>query len=68
MVARLRAAVEEFERCEMKLHAAAARRSLGLILGGDAGKDLVGQSAEWMAQQSIRNAARMTRMLIPIVD
>ena len=50
---------------DMALHAAAARRRRGELLGGDAGRGLVAAADAWMADQTIRNPARMTAMLAP---
>jgi hypothetical protein len=47
------------------LHAAAARRQLGLLLGGEAGRDLARQAGDWMTAQGIRNPARMAATLLP---
>jgi hypothetical protein len=49
----------------MGLYAAAARRCLGLMVGGDEGRDLVAVADAWMAAQTIRNPERMTAMLAP---
>jgi eukaryotic-like serine/threonine-protein kinase len=58
-------AAEGFDAADMKLYAAAARRHLGRILGGDEGGEMVLESDRWMRSQMIRNPARMTRMLAP---
>jgi hypothetical protein len=50
---------------DMALHAAAARRRRGELVGGDAGRGLVAAADVWMADQTIRNPARMTAMLAP---
>ncbi len=55
----------EFDAVDLLLHAAAARRRLGAILGGDKGKVLVESADAWMTGQKIRNPARMTAMLAP---
>jgi hypothetical protein len=49
----------------MRLYAAAARRRLGRLIGGDAGKALLVEADTWMASQGIKNPARMTAMLAP---
>ncbi|HKG23911.1 MAG TPA: hypothetical protein VKC34_18555, partial [Blastocatellia bacterium] len=58
-------AAEGFDAADMKLYAAASRRQLGLILGGDRGRELILRSDLWMKSQMIKNPARMTRMLAP---
>jgi hypothetical protein len=49
----------------MNLFAAAARRRLGQLLGGNCGQALIAQADAWMAGQGIVNPARMTAMLAP---
>ena len=58
-------AVDDFESLEMRLHAAAARRRLGQLVGGDGGRAMVAQADSWMTGQGIRNPARMTAMIAP---
>jgi hypothetical protein len=55
----LAAAVAGFEALEMHLCAAAARRLLGKLWGGDDGRALIAQADAWMTGQEIRNPARM---------
>jgi hypothetical protein len=54
-----------FERAEMRLYAAAARRRLGEILGEDKGRQLVKEADVWMVRQRIKNPEAMMRMLAP---
>jgi hypothetical protein len=61
----LHAAVERFERADMNLYAAVARRRIGALQHDAAGRDMQRQADEWMAAQCIRNPACMTRMLAP---
>ena len=63
--ARLAQAIPDLDRVEMGLQAAAARRRLGHLLGGDEGRTLVDQADARMAAQGIRNPARMTAALAP---
>ena len=58
-------AADRFERSDMRLHAAAARRRIGALQEDAVGRELKRQADEWMAGQHIKNAARMTRMLAP---
>jgi hypothetical protein len=61
----LRQAVKCFEGGDMNLHAAAARRRLGGLLGGAEGRDLVAQADAWMTGEMIANPPRMTDMHAP---
>jgi hypothetical protein len=61
----LHAAVERFDRADMNLYAAVARRRIGALQHDAAGRDMQRQADEWMAAQCIRNPACMTRMLAP---
>jgi hypothetical protein len=58
-------AAERFERADMRLHAAAARRRIGELQDDAAGRQLRRQAEEWMVSQQIRNPAGITRMLAP---
>jgi serine/threonine protein kinase len=58
-------AIEGFEASNMKLYAATARRRLGEIIGGDAGQDLINQSADWMGKQEIKNPAAVANLMAP---
>jgi serine/threonine protein kinase len=61
----LAAALKGFEKADMALYAAAARRLLGQVTPGDEGRQLVTQADEWMQRQQIKNPARMAIMLAP---
>jgi hypothetical protein len=56
---------QELRSLEMNLHAAAARRRRGELLGGDEGQALVEASDAWMAEQGIKDPGRITAMLAP---
>jgi serine/threonine protein kinase len=58
-------AEDGFRSVDMRLFAAAARRRHGQLLEGDCGKVLVDTADAWMADQGIRNPARMASMLAP---
>jgi hypothetical protein len=58
-------AIDRFDRADMKLHAAVARRRMGALCGDERGRELSRQADEWMAAQNIWNPAAMTRMLAP---
>jgi hypothetical protein len=64
-VHRLRAAIAGFEAADMALHAAASRRVLGKLLGGDDGRALVEGAEAWMRSETVKNPAKMTAMLAP---
>jgi tetratricopeptide (TPR) repeat protein len=61
----LRAAIAGFDAADMALYAAASRRSLGTLLGGDEGRALVEQAETWMKSETVKNPAKMTAMLAP---
>jgi hypothetical protein len=58
-------AVPQLDAVGAGLHAAAARRRLGLLLGGSEGTTMLKEGAAWMAARGIRNPARMTATLLP---
>ena len=58
-------AVEEFERADMELYAAAARYRLGEALGAERGLDLVRDAESWMERQQIKDRSAMALMLAP---
>jgi hypothetical protein len=49
----------------MALHAAAARRRLGVLLGGDTGLALLSEANAWMFGAGVSNVDGITRMLAP---
>ncbi len=61
----LREVVARLDETGTRLFAAAARRQLGVILGGDDGDALVRQADAWMAEEGISQPARMAAMLVP---
>jgi serine/threonine protein kinase len=61
----LEAAIPGFEALSMGLQANVARRRLGVLRGGDAGKTLVSSADEWMRAQQIARPDRWSRMLAP---
>ena len=64
-LALLSEAIQSFEKAQMHLHAAAARRRLGEKLRDERGSQLVAQANAWMSGQKIKNPEAMTRMLAP---
>jgi hypothetical protein len=58
-------AADRFDRADMKLYAAVARRRIGALQDDAPGRELQRQAEEWMAAQHIKNPVCMTRMLAP---
>jgi serine/threonine protein kinase/tetratricopeptide (TPR) repeat protein len=58
-------AIKGFEAADMALYAAAARRRLGEILGGDQGRELIAQADKWMSKQQIKNPSAVTNLMAP---
>ena len=58
-------AAGRFDALSMPVWAAAARRRLGVLVGGDRGATLVGEADAWMRGQEIRQPARMTEVYAP---
>ena len=58
-------AVSGFEAADMALYAAAARRRLGELVGGDRGRELIDQAEEWMSRQQIKNPSAVTNLMAP---
>ncbi len=61
----LETAVGEFDRWEMALYSAAAKKRLGELLGGRRGEEMITAGDEFMTDQGIVCPDRMTRMLAP---
>jgi eukaryotic-like serine/threonine-protein kinase len=64
-VSLLHEAIAGFDAADMALYAAATRRCLGALLGGDEGRQLLLGADAWMTSEMIKNPARMTAMLAP---
>ena len=60
-------AVTQLEAVDMHLYAAASRRRLGEILGGDKGQAQVNRADTWMREQHILNTARMADVFAAVV-
>jgi hypothetical protein len=58
-------AADRFDRADMKLYAAVARRRIGALQDDARGRELQRQAEEWMAAQHIKNPVGMSRMLAP---
>jgi eukaryotic-like serine/threonine-protein kinase len=59
----LKLAADGFSSVDMNLYAAAARRHLGQLIGGDEGEQLTGEADEWMTAQLIKKPELMARTL-----
>jgi serine/threonine protein kinase len=59
------AAVDAFDKISMGVFAAAARRHLGKLVGGDEGRALIARADDWMIGQGIINPARMAAGITP---
>jgi hypothetical protein len=58
-------AADRFDRADMQLYGAVARRRIGALQDDARGRELQCQADEWMAAQEIRNPTAFTRMLAP---
>jgi eukaryotic-like serine/threonine-protein kinase len=56
-----------FKALGMSLYAAANRRRQGQLAGGERGEELVRQVDAWLAEQRVRDPARMSAMLVPCI-
>jgi eukaryotic-like serine/threonine-protein kinase len=61
----LAAAGDQLDAVEMRSYAAAARRRLGQLLGGEQGRSVMDKADAWMKSQAIKNPARMTALHAP---
>jgi tetratricopeptide (TPR) repeat protein len=61
----LRAALQCAEQAEMAIHAAAIRHQLGLLVGGEEGRELVAKASDAMKSQGICAPVRFANMLQP---
>jgi hypothetical protein len=63
--ANLEDAAARYAAAGMHLCAAATRRRLGVLLGGETGRTLVAEADSWMMGQQIRNPKRMADLYAP---
>ena len=61
----LESAVRNFEKAEMLLYAHAARRRLGILIGGDEGAELVTTADTWLKSQVVKVPEKMVEVLMP---
>jgi eukaryotic-like serine/threonine-protein kinase len=54
-----------FDNVDMNLCAAATRRRLGILIGGEEGRGMVRRADDWMTAQTIKNPARMAATIAP---
>lgn len=64
-IAHLETAETVFDRANMQLFLAVARRRRGELIGGAEGESLVDAANTWMRNQSLRNPDGFTQMLAP---
>jgi eukaryotic-like serine/threonine-protein kinase len=64
-VRELRAAIAKLDEAEARMHAAAARRRLGQLIGGDEGRALSATGEAFMREQGIRELEPMTELNCP---
>lgn len=65
VVRRLRSATERFEKLEMMLFAAVARRRLGEIYGGQEGAVEIAKADGWMREQAIKRPDLIAQLYLP---
>jgi serine/threonine protein kinase/tetratricopeptide (TPR) repeat protein len=61
----LNEAAISYAAADMRLYAAAARRRLGHMVGGDEGRELIAKADKFMRSQGVRKPGRITAMYIP---
>ena len=67
-IALLELAVRGFDQTDMALHASAARRRLGALVGGERGREHSRLGDSFMTSQLIKEPARLTALLAPALD
>jgi hypothetical protein len=64
----LASAIDAFGAADMRLYAEVSRRRLGMLQEDDTGRSLLQSSEAWMAEQGIKNPARMCGLIAPGFD
>jgi serine/threonine protein kinase len=64
----LEAAIPELDRFQLAMHAAAARRRLGVLRGDDTGRELIERAEAAMRAEGVIDPERMTAALTPACD
>jgi serine/threonine protein kinase len=67
-VAQFRDVMALAELSHMSFLASVARRRLGLVIGGDEGKQLVTAAEDWMRAAGIQDVERMTTLMSPVAE
>ena len=67
-IALTREALKGLEAADMALYAAAARRRLGELIGGEEGRELIARAEEWFSRQQVKNPSAVTRLMAPGFD
>jgi hypothetical protein len=62
---KLEAAVASLDQVQTRMYAAAARRRLGRLVGGDQGQRVLAEGTAFMTAQGVVDPERMTLMLAP---
>jgi hypothetical protein len=63
-VSQFRAALAGFDRVDLKMHAAAVRYYLGLLIGGPEGRELLVEAEARMHEEHVINPARMASIYV----
>jgi hypothetical protein len=64
-IAALEACGQELRACHMHHYAAAADYRRGVLIGNEAGRDLVKSASDWMTAHNMSTAAKMADLLAP---
>jgi hypothetical protein len=64
-VAALRTAASGFDAADMILHAAVARRGIGILIGGEDGRTMVGAADRTLAAEAIASPERIAAVHLP---
>jgi tetratricopeptide (TPR) repeat protein len=64
-VTQLEEAINSLDAADTRLYSAAARRRLGVLVGGDAGEAHLAAGNAFMEAQGVKDPERMTAMLVP---
>jgi hypothetical protein len=64
-IAALQQAIVGFDAADMSLWSAAAKRRLGVLIGGDRGRELQLEGTDALSREGVRRPERWTAMLVP---
>ncbi len=62
----IKKAIRGFDAADMQQNAAAARRRLGELIGGEEGRILIVQADSWMKRQMVKDSIRVTQYYQPV--